>query len=152
LHAAERQRHAPAGEDRYADKAKRSSADARQRSEDPRQSATVSYRALRPARGFAAADVEATCGDERSAAWYEISERVQEAADKALIAKGKTTLKANVDFFSASVYHVIGILPTFTPVFAILAHRRWTPMSSSSSATTLDPPGVHYNVARGRPG
>ena len=55
-----------------------------------------------------------TTGDSK---WYEISERVQQAADKALAAKGKTTLKANVDFFSASVYHMLGI-PTeqFTPV------------------------------------
>ncbi len=59
--------------------------------------------------------------------WYEISERVQEAADKALTAKGKTTLKANVDFFSASVYHVLGI-PTelFTPVFAVSRVAGWT--------------------------
>jgi citrate synthase len=59
--------------------------------------------------------------------WYDISERVQEAADKALQAKGKTTLKANVDFFSASVYHVLGI-PTdlFTPVFAISRVSGWT--------------------------
>jgi citrate synthase len=59
--------------------------------------------------------------------WYEISERVQEAADRALAAKGKTTLKANVDFFSASVYHVIGI-PTdlFTPVFAVSRVAGWT--------------------------
>lgn len=65
-----------------------------------------------------------TTGDER---WYEISERVQEAADRALQAKGKTTLKANVDFFSASVYHVLGI-PTdlFTPVFAISRVAGWT--------------------------
>ena len=61
------------------------------------------------------------------AKWYEISERVQEAADKALAAKGKTTLKANVDFFSASVYHVLGI-PTdlFTPVFAVSRVAGWT--------------------------
>lgn len=59
--------------------------------------------------------------------WYEISERVQQAADKALAAKGKTTLKANVDFFSASVYHVLGI-PTdqFTPVFAVSRVAGWT--------------------------
>jgi citrate synthase len=65
-----------------------------------------------------------TCGEPK---WYEISERVQEAADRALAAKGKTTLKANVDFFSASVYHVIGI-PTdlFTPVFAVSRIAGWT--------------------------
>jgi len=59
--------------------------------------------------------------------WYEISERVQEAADKALAAKGKTTLKANVDFFSASVYHMLGIPDDlFTPVFAISRVAGWT--------------------------
>ncbi len=65
-----------------------------------------------------------TTGD---AKWYEISEKVQEAADKALIAKGKTTLKANVDFFSASVYHMLGIPnDQFTPVFAISRVAGWT--------------------------
>ncbi len=65
-----------------------------------------------------------TTGD---AKWYEISEKVQEAADKALAAKGKTTLKANVDFFSASVYHMLGIPnDQFTPVFAISRVAGWT--------------------------
>ena len=59
--------------------------------------------------------------------WYEISEKVQEAADKALAAKGKTTLKANVDFFSASVYHMLGIPDDlFTPAFAISRVAGWT--------------------------
>ncbi len=59
--------------------------------------------------------------------WFDLSEAVQQAADKALIAKGKTTLKANVDFFSASVYHMLGI-PTeqFTPIFAISRISGWT--------------------------
>jgi citrate synthase len=85
------------------------------------------YRALDPRaislRGMSKQLAE-TSGESK---WYEISERVQEAADKALAAKGKTTLKANVDFFSASVYHVIGI-PTdlFTPVFAVSRVAGWT--------------------------
>lgn len=59
--------------------------------------------------------------------WYEMSEKVQQAADKALTAKGKTTLKANVDFFSASVYHMLGIpSDQFTPVFAISRVAGWT--------------------------
>ncbi|HEY3332727.1 MAG TPA: citrate/2-methylcitrate synthase [Capsulimonadaceae bacterium] len=59
--------------------------------------------------------------------WYDISEAVEGAAEKALAAKGKTTLKANVDFFSASVYHVLGI-PTdfFTPIFAVARISGWT--------------------------
>ena len=65
-----------------------------------------------------------TTGDPK---WYEISEKVQEAADRALAAKGKTTLKANVDFFSASVYHMLGIPDDqFTPVFAISRVAGWT--------------------------
>ncbi len=59
--------------------------------------------------------------------WFDMSEKVQEAADKALAAKGKTTLKANVDFFSASVYHMLGIPnDQFTPVFAISRVAGWT--------------------------
>jgi citrate synthase len=59
--------------------------------------------------------------------WYDISVAVEQAADRALTSKGKTTLKPNVDFFSASVYHVLGI-PTdlFTPVFAISRVAGWT--------------------------
>jgi len=59
--------------------------------------------------------------------WYDISEAVEGAAERALAAKGKTTLKANVDFFSASVYHVLGI-PTdfFTPIFAVARISGWT--------------------------
>lgn len=85
------------------------------------------YRALDP-RAVSLRDMSKklaeTSGDSK---WYEISEKVQEAADKALMAKGKTTLKANVDFFSASVYHVLHI-PTdqFTPVFAISRVAGWT--------------------------
>ncbi|HEX5323242.1 MAG TPA: citrate synthase [Capsulimonadaceae bacterium] len=59
--------------------------------------------------------------------WYELSEAVAAAAEKAFASKGKTTLKPNVDFFSASVYHVLGI-PTnlFTPVFAVSRVAGWT--------------------------
>ncbi len=65
-----------------------------------------------------------TTGESR---WYEISERVQEAADRELAAKGKTTLKANVDFFSASVYRMLHIPnDQFTPVFAISRVAGWT--------------------------
>ena len=85
------------------------------------------YRALDPRavslREMSRQLAEAT-GDSK---WYEISEKVQEAADTALAAKGKTTLKANVDFFSASVYHMLGIpSEQFTPVFAVSRVAGWT--------------------------
>ena len=85
------------------------------------------YRALDP-RAVSLREMSRQLADSSGdAKWYEISEKVQEAADKALAAKGKTTLKANVDFFSASVYHMLGIPDDlFTPVFAISRVAGWT--------------------------
>lgn len=62
-----------------------------------------------------------------NAKWFAISEAVEAACDRALMARGKSTLKPNVDFYSASVYRVLGI-PTeeFTPVFAISRISGWT--------------------------
>jgi len=59
--------------------------------------------------------------------WYDISQALEVAADRALAARGKTTLKANVDLFSASVYRVLDI-PTdyFTCVFAISRVCGWS--------------------------
>ena len=53
--------------------------------------------------------------------WYEISEEVERAA---LQEKG---LNPNVDFYAASVYHVLGI-PTdlMTPIFAVARMAGWT--------------------------
>jgi len=64
------------------------------------------------------------CGDDK---WFRISEAVEMASDKALTARGKTKLKPNVDFYSASVYRMLGI-PTeeFTPVFAVSRIAGWT--------------------------
>jgi len=53
--------------------------------------------------------------------WYEISERIEQVV---LEEKG---LNPNVDFYAASVYHVLGI-PTdlMTPIFAIARMAGWT--------------------------
>ncbi|HSJ50823.1 MAG TPA: citrate/2-methylcitrate synthase [Actinomycetota bacterium] len=53
--------------------------------------------------------------------WYEISERIEE------VAFNEKGLNPNVDFYAASVYHVLGI-PTdlMTPIFAIARMAGWT--------------------------
>jgi citrate synthase len=53
--------------------------------------------------------------------WYDLSRRVEQ------IVKAEKNLNANVDFYSASLYRVIGI-PTdlFTPVFAVSRVAGWT--------------------------
>jgi citrate synthase len=57
-------------------------------------------------------------GDRR---WYELSERLES------VVRSQKGLNANVDFYSASVYHSLGI-PTdmFTPVFAVSRIAGWT--------------------------
>jgi citrate synthase len=53
--------------------------------------------------------------------WYDLSERLE------AIVRAQKSLNANVDFYSASVYHSLGIATDmFTPVFAVSRVAGWT--------------------------
>ncbi len=53
--------------------------------------------------------------------WFEISERIE------AIVKGEKKLNPNVDFYSASTYHALGIpIALFTPIFAVSRCSGWT--------------------------
>ena len=53
--------------------------------------------------------------------WFEISRKIEEF----IVADRK--LNANVDFYSASTYHTLGIdIDLFTPVFAVSRISGWT--------------------------
>jgi citrate synthase len=53
--------------------------------------------------------------------WYRMSEKILEGV------KAKKGLDPNVDFFSASTYHVLGIArDLFTPIFAVSRMSGWT--------------------------
>ena len=55
------------------------------------------------------------------AKWFEISHRIEQ------FVKADKKLNANVDFYSASTYHTLGIdVDLFTPVFAISRVSGWT--------------------------
>ena len=57
-------------------------------------------------------------GDTR---WYETSRRIE------AVMKEETGIDANVDFYSASTYHLLGIpVELFTPVFAVSRIAGWT--------------------------
>ncbi len=58
--------------------------------------------------------------------WYEVSNRLEETAITEFEKRGKMTIKPNVDFYSAPVYHMMGI-PTdlMTPVFATSRIAGW---------------------------
>jgi citrate synthase len=53
--------------------------------------------------------------------WYELSRRIE------AVVKAEKHLNANVDFYSASTYHALGIpVGLFTPVFAVSRVSGWT--------------------------
>src|SRR5215467_6084439 len=53
--------------------------------------------------------------------WYEVSHKIEQ------FVKAEKKLNANVDFYSASTYHMLGIdLDLFTPVFAVSRISGWT--------------------------
>lgn len=62
-------------------------------------------------------------GDTR---WFDISHRIEQLAIAEMERKGKK-LRANVDFYSASVYYMLGIPPDlYTPIFAVSRISGWT--------------------------
>jgi citrate synthase len=62
-------------------------------------------------------------GQER---WHQLSAEIEEAAVREFEQRGKTTIKSNVDFYSAPVYHLMRIpSDLFTPVFAMSRIAGW---------------------------
>ena len=59
--------------------------------------------------------------------WYHWLTQIEEAALAEFVKRGKTNIKANVDFFSGSVYHMMGIpADLMTPMFAISRVSGWS--------------------------
>ncbi len=58
--------------------------------------------------------------------WFEISQAVEKAVIEEMERRGKK-IYPNVDFYSASVYHYMGLpMPLFTPIFAMSRMVGWT--------------------------
>ncbi len=59
--------------------------------------------------------------------WCQLSTEIEAAAEEEFRKRGKTTIKPNVDFFSAPVYHMMGIPgDVMTPLFAVSRIAGWT--------------------------
>jgi len=59
--------------------------------------------------------------------WYEWLTTIEAAALQEFEKRGKTNIKSNVDFYSGSVYHMMGIpVDLMTPIFAISRISGWT--------------------------
>jgi len=58
--------------------------------------------------------------------WDKLSKQVEEVAVAEFDRRGKTQIRPNVDFYSAPVYHMMGIATSlFTPIFAISRVAGW---------------------------
>ena len=56
-----------------------------------------------------------------STAWFDMSQRIE------ALVKGEKKLNPNVDFYSASTYHTLGIpIDLYTPIFAVSRMSGWT--------------------------
>jgi len=59
--------------------------------------------------------------------WFDLSVQIEETVLEELEKRGKTELKPNVDFYSASVYYAMGIpRDLMTPIFAVSRVSGWT--------------------------
>jgi citrate synthase len=64
---------------------------------------------------------EDLCKSSGQPKWFEMSRRIEQ------FVKAEKKLNANVDFYSASTYHVLGIdVDLFTPIFAVSRISGWT--------------------------
>jgi citrate synthase len=62
----------------------------------------------------------------RQPRWYELSSQIEEAAIDEFNRRGKTTIRPNVDFYSAPVYHLMGIPgDLMTLIFAMARIAGW---------------------------
>ena len=59
--------------------------------------------------------------------WHRVLGEIERTALRELEKRGKTTIKPNVDFYSAPVYHIMGIPgDLMTPLFAVARMAGWT--------------------------
>ncbi|MGH9349159.1 MAG: citrate/2-methylcitrate synthase, partial [Vicinamibacterales bacterium] len=57
----------------------------------------------------------------RRTAWFDLSQRIE------ALVKGEKRLHPNVDFYSASTYHALGVpIDLYTPIFAVSRMSGWT--------------------------
>jgi citrate synthase len=58
--------------------------------------------------------------------WHRLLTQIEETAIAEFEKRGKTTIKPNVDFYSAPVYHLLGIPhDLMTPLFAVSRIAGW---------------------------
>ena len=77
--------------------------------------------------------------------WPQLSTAIERSGLEAFAKKGKANIRPNVDFFSAPVYHIMGIpLDIMTPIFAISRISGWcSHMIEEKFAEAQDKPALY---------
>jgi citrate synthase len=71
-------------------------------------------------------DMGRKLADKTGQPWFDLTQKVEEAALAEFAARGKTGIQPNVDFRSASVYYMMGVpIDMMTPIFAISRIAGW---------------------------
>jgi citrate synthase len=110
------------------------------------------YRVLDP-RGKILRDVaEKLAKTSEEAKYFHMSLEMERVMEREMAARGKHDVKPNLDFFSASVYRMLGIaVDMYTPVFAIARVSGWMAHLFEQYADNhLVRPRLHYRGELGR--
>lgn len=84
------------------------------------------YRVLDPRAAILEGVSEKLAEESGDAKWFEMSQEMERVMDREMEARGKQ-VKPNVDFFSASVYRMLGFPgEMYTPIFAVARVPGWT--------------------------
>jgi citrate synthase len=85
-------------------------------------------------------------GQER---WYQLSSQIEATAVEEFNRRGKTTIRPNVDFYSAPVYHMMGIPgDLMTPIFAMSRIAGWcSHIIEEKYAEAQDKPALYRPAA-----
>jgi citrate synthase len=83
------------------------------------------YRVLDPRAKILKDVSEALAAESGDSRWFEMSLEMERVMDREMAKKGRQ-VKPNVDFFSASVYRMLGFPPDmYTPIFAVARISGW---------------------------
>jgi citrate synthase len=84
------------------------------------------YKTMDPRARFLKAMVERLGRQLGEEHWYRLSSTIEETATREFVRRGKTTIRPNVDFYSAPVYHMMGIPgDLMTTIFAMSRVAGW---------------------------
>ncbi|HEX8299922.1 MAG TPA: citrate synthase [Rubricoccaceae bacterium] len=104
------------------------------------------YKTLDPRAAILRDMLEGLSREKGEMKWYDMSVAIMDAA------KGQKNLNPNVDFFSASVFHLLGIeTDLYTPIFAVSRITGWTAhLLEQYGDNALIRPSSEYVGERGR--